>query len=62
LQFGLGRPNYLFFTAGPTIIIGIALGISSVNQAGALHLNDDHKVKMEMFLWRLTPLINHARF
>ncbi|KAF5385965.1 hypothetical protein D9615_002538 [Tricholomella constricta] len=32
-----------FLVAGPTIIVGIALGIGSVTKAGAMHLNDTHK-------------------
>ncbi|TFK44663.1 hypothetical protein BDQ12DRAFT_695097 [Crucibulum laeve] len=32
-----------FALAGPVIIVGVALGIVSVNKAGAPHLNDDHK-------------------
>lgn len=31
--------------AGPTIVVGIALGVQSVNKAGMEHLNDVHKVK-----------------
>ncbi|KIK03483.1 hypothetical protein K443DRAFT_131315 [Laccaria amethystina LaAM-08-1] len=32
-----------FALAGPSIVIGIALGIQSVAEAGATHLNDSHK-------------------
>lgn len=32
-----------FALAGPSIVIGIALGIQSVAEAGATHLDDDHK-------------------
>lgn len=30
--------------AGPTIIIGVSLGIAAVAKAEAFHLDDDHKV------------------
>lgn len=32
-----------FALAGPSIFIGVALGIQSVTEAGATHLNDSHK-------------------
>ena len=32
-----------FYVAGPLIIIGFALGVAAVSQAGLEHLNDDHK-------------------
>lgn len=31
--------------AGPTIFIGVILGVAAVANAGALHLDDDHKVR-----------------
>ena len=53
VQFGIGTYSpplstivaYSFLNlAGIVIIIGIALGIASVSQAHAVHLDDDHKV------------------
>lgn len=32
-------------SAGPVIVVGIALGIAAVSQAGGTHLNDSHKVR-----------------
>jgi len=54
-QFALGKyiPPYFccvgsnhVLTAGPSIVIGIALGIQSVAEARATHLNDSHKVSI----------------
>lgn len=33
--------------AGPTIVIGIALGVRSVSLAGMGHLDDVHKVRFD---------------
>lgn len=38
-----GHAILQFFIAGPTIFIGIMLGIAAVANAGAVHLDDDHK-------------------
>ncbi|KDR75941.1 hypothetical protein GALMADRAFT_516288 [Galerina marginata CBS 339.88] len=38
-----GHWGVQFAIAGPTILIGVVLGIQSVNEAKALHLDDDHK-------------------
>jgi hypothetical protein len=32
-----------FYIAGPTIVVGVALGIKSVVRTGGTHFNDDHK-------------------
>jgi len=38
-----GHAILQFFIAGPTIFIGVMLGIAAVANAGAMHLDDDHK-------------------
>jgi hypothetical protein len=38
-----GHAILQFFIAGPTIFIGVILGVAAVANAGAVHLDDDHK-------------------
>jgi len=38
-----GHAALQFFIAGPTIFIGVMLGIAAVSKAGAVHLDDNHK-------------------
>jgi len=51
LQFFIGKHTSYFLiwklkssAAGPTIFIGVMLGIAAVGKAGAMHLDDNHKV------------------
>ena len=53
-QFFIGRHSspapslmaYIDSAAGPTIFIGVILGVAAVSNAGAAHLDDDHKVRL----------------
>lgn len=38
-----GHAIFQFFIAGPTIFIGVILGVAAVANAGAVHFDDDHK-------------------
>ncbi|KAG6830162.1 hypothetical protein H0H92_001891 [Tricholoma furcatifolium] len=39
----VGHTVAQFWLAGPTIIIGVSLGVKAVTTSGAMHLNDTHK-------------------